>query len=59
MRSDGVDDTGRFVSEDNRQRARERSIGDTQVGVTDAAMLDPHPHLPCTWFLDFDVARNS
>ena len=44
--ADGLDDTGAFVAEQHRERMVVAGSHDVEVGVADAAGLDPDARLP-------------
>ena len=57
-RADLLDDAGRLVPEDHRQRRRQLPVDEVQVGVADAAVADPYADLAGSRRLDLHVVDN-
>ena len=57
--ADRVDHARRLVSENDRQRARERAVGDAEIGVADAAVRHPHADLAGAGIADLDAGGDA
>ena len=57
VRADGLDNSGRFMTEEEGKRIADATVSVCQVGVTDPARLHAHHHIVWTRIRDDDVDR--